>query len=385
MSNHESFPSHNPEVTENEPRFPDDPNQYTEAELLADPAKRFHVNPADFPIFAQQADQNKTLSVNESLSRHVTSTADTIAVIDGSSEKYPKADHVVYLDKSARPVSWLVNTFWTAFSDQKRPPHSYLAIDRAEWLQRSGVTLQPGEYIKEADGSERLATFSDFQTDKISREDIARIRALYIPGGIESEDVDAIMNTPTGLEGKNITIIDEVSRSGATANIAKWLLSQAIPEAAEINTYIYWHPSPGKINSSTGEIAMGNTPVWYPTDHSVRSGRGIGDVNPDYFEKRYNEHPTPKTLAQKFGSIALGQFIDLGKEIGQPSRKLAHEIQLMRKEYDAGHILPSMPNHYDEDAWIDHCESLGIEFVPADRAKGNKKAYLNVREKIEES
>ena len=32
-------------------RFSEDPNQYSEEELMSDPAKRFHVNPKNFPIF----------------------------------------------------------------------------------------------------------------------------------------------------------------------------------------------------------------------------------------------------------------------------------------------------------------------------------------------
>ena len=58
----------------------------------------------------------------------------------------------------------------------------------------------------------------------------------------EEFDPEVIMNTPTGLEGKNITIIDEVSRSGSTLEIAKLLVSQAIPEAASVNGCTFWRP-----------------------------------------------------------------------------------------------------------------------------------------------
>ena len=37
-------------------RFPEDPDQYSEEELMSDPAKRYHVNPEDFPIFSRQAE-----------------------------------------------------------------------------------------------------------------------------------------------------------------------------------------------------------------------------------------------------------------------------------------------------------------------------------------
>ena len=297
----------------------------------------------------------------------VKSTGVCISVIAGedtgysSREKLPAADHVIYLDKSARPVSWLVNVFWDAFTDKPRPKHSYLAIDRMEWFARTDTPVDASGYIKDPDGvSSHLATFEDFLKETVSDEDIARIRALYIPGGVEDEDIEKIMNTPTGLEEKNITIVDEVGRSGSTIEIAKYLISRAIPEAASVNGYVYWNS--GSQTGPNGEHQMRGVPVWYDADSRV--GRGIGDVNEAYFAKRYEQSPNPKTRAQKLGSIALGEFIDLSKEPGNKSRQLAKEIKIMRKEWDAGHILMPAPEHYDEEKWIDHVESQGVRLVP---------------------
>ena len=48
-----------PQTTEDlehpEPRFPEDPRQYSEAELMEDPAKRYHVNPDAGPACASSA------------------------------------------------------------------------------------------------------------------------------------------------------------------------------------------------------------------------------------------------------------------------------------------------------------------------------------------
>lgn len=355
-------------------RFPEDPDQYSEEELMSDPAKRYHVNPDEFPIFSRQAEKGpdwgdpaKTLPLDETMGRFVKSTADCIAVIAGedtgylSHEKLPAADHVIYLDKSARPVSWLVNVFWDAFTDKPRPKHSYLAIDRMEWFARTDTPVDASGYIKDSDDeSFHLATFEDFMKENVSDEDIARIRALYIPGGIEKEDIDTIMSTPTGLEGKNITIVDEVGRSGSTLEIAKYLISRAIPEAASVNGYVYW--SSGFQTGPGGEHQMRGVPVWYDADSRV--GRGIGDVNEAYFAKRYEQFPNPKTRAQKFGSIALGEYLDLSEEPGNKSRQLAREIKIMRREWDDGHIIMPVPEHYDEDKWMERLESQGVRFVP---------------------
>ena len=374
-------------------RFPEDPNQYTEEELLADPAKRFRVNPEDFPIFSLQAelgpkwgDGAETLALDDTVGRFVTCTADTIAILTGEdnglspSLEIPAADHVIYLDKSARPVSWLVSSFWSAFTDKEKPKHSYLAIDRKEWFARTDTPIEANEYIRNPDGSVRVAEFSDFRKENVSKEDLARIRALYIPGGIDSEDIDEIMQTPTGLDGKNITIIDEVSRSGSTLEIAKYLVSMAIPEAASVNGYIFWRP--GFQHSTNGETQMRSSPVWYDPDTHI--GRGIGDVNESYFEKRYEEHPNPKTRAQKFGAIVLGEYINLAEEPNNLSRELAKEIVVMRKEWDDGHILMTMPHHYDEQKWMEHVEEQGIKFVSPDVKPLPKNSYLSVLDDVTE-
>ncbi len=379
------------EQYQKELRFPEDPNQYSEEELMLDPAKRFHVNPDDFPIFSQQAlkgerfgDDAKTLPLDETMSRHVKATADCIAVIAGEDteggkgrEKIPAADFVIYLDKSARPVSWLNNAFWDAFTDKPRPKHSYLAIDRMEWFRRTETLVNMNGEIEDSDGTMRLARASDLRMENVTDMDIARIRALFIPGGIKNEDIEEIMNTPTNLEGKNITIIDEVERSGSTLGIAEYLVSRAIPEAASINGYYYW--APGWQISEEGQKQMRGTPVWYDTDSIL--GRGIGDINEAFFAKRYELYPTPKTRAQKFGAIVLGSFIDLSEEYGNKSRELANEIMIMRREWDDGHIMMEHPDHYDEEKWMDRLESQGVMFMPQ-QANMPRNAYLKIRNDI---
>lgn len=373
-------------------RFPEDPNQYSEEELMADPAKRFHVNPKDFPIFSRQAEMGpewksplETLPLDETMGRFVKATADCIAVLTGEDEgaysikELPAADYIVYLDKSARPVSWLNNVFWDAFTDKPRPKHSYLAIDRIEWFHRTGTLVDANGYVESPDGKTKyVATFEDFKRQNVTDEDIARIRALFIPGGIEDEDIEKIMNTPTGLEGKNITIVDEVGRSGSTLDISKYLISRAIPEAASVNGYIYWNA--GVQVGPNNERQMRGVPVWY--DPHSRVGRGIGDIDEGYFEKRYENYPNPKTRAQKYGAIALGAFVNLDEEPGHKSRQLAKEIKIMRKEWDAGHIMMPMPEHYSEEKWIERLEAQGIQFMPQ-QPNMPKNAYLRIKEEID--
>ena len=372
-------------------RFPEDPDQYTEEELRADPEKRFRVNPKDFPIFSQQAemgpnwgDKAENLPLDVTMSRYVTETADTVAVLAGESEKdreLPPTDLVVYLDKSARPVSFLVNEFWTTFTNQKRPKSTFLAIDRVRWLHYLGVDVDEDGQIRDEVEGKRPATINDVPKEKITKEDIARIRALFIPGGIEEENPDAIMETSTGLEGKNITIIDEVERSGTTMELAKYLVQLAIPEA-HIHGHAFWHPGfqretfPGGVTKKQ----MRGTPIWYDTKTSV--GRAIGDINEEFFEERHERYNTARTRAQKYGAFALGEFINLHNEPhNNRSLRIAEEIQKIFKEFKAGHILMLPTQHYDTDKMIDSLESLGIQFMP-NQDKPPKNSYQYVKNAI---
>ena len=51
------------------------------------------------------------------------------------------------------------------------------------------------------------------------------------------------MEQPTILDVKRILIVDEVSRTGATLNIATHLFKLAFPNAREITGSYFWHPS----------------------------------------------------------------------------------------------------------------------------------------------
>lgn len=356
------------------------------------PADCFRVNPADYPIFSRQSelsprwgDNSKTRwNIDKTLNRFVTSTADLIATIDGSSIEYEnhperiRPDHVIYLDKSARPVSWMVNLFWDKFSDEKRPGHSYLNIDRQPWFRRSGVTVNPDGYSRSPDGSLHRDSFSDFKTENIPPEDFARIRALYIDGGIKSENPAEIMESPSQLDGKNILIVDEVKRSGSTLDIAKWLIKNAFPEAASVEGAYFWQGSQ-KVNHDGTESQMRSVPVWY--DSSTTFGRGAGEIDPKFYADRHETFKTDRTRAQKFGSLVLSSTYDLASEPNQLSRELLREMKKMRGDFDAGKILLSAPHNYDFDRAADAIEAQGIKLAPSnDRSPDT---FINIQRAID--
>jgi len=266
--------------------------------------KRYYHNPEEYPLLRQQTHKlmrdgrmtSEVIPINENLIHYVQDTALLISIIDGTVaiDGNPGGgipyDHVVYLDKSARPVSWLVNLFWDEFAAKnssgvsvKRPKHSYINIDRSPWFRNVGISVSDDG--RQKDNGE-LATYGDFlnHIQNLTPRHLSEIRALYIPDGIEKEDADWINQQDTILTGKRVLIIDEVSRTGSTLNIATCLFQKAFPDAHSIEGSYFWHPSE-PILMMGNEKVLTSLPVWY--DPNTLTGRGIGSLDPDYYNNKY--------------------------------------------------------------------------------------------------
>lgn len=339
------------------------------------PSERFRVDPDDYPIFRQQAqlaekwgdNTAETWGIDQTVSKYVTSTANLIAKMDGTAVEYqqhpdlPKPDHVIYLDKSARPVSWLVNTFWKDFSEAERPSHSYLNVDRLPWFRRAGIEMDAGGYMMNEDGSKRRPTADDFMAhaQEIPDEVFLRVRALFVPGGVETDDLEQIRKMPTILNGKNLLIVDEVADTGATLEIAKYILNRAIPEIRSTQGDYFWEKD---IKVHDGQRQQRSVPVWY--SHDTSEGRGVGDVNEPFFRERYAENPNPKTRAQALGALALSEFVDLSKEETGSSRELAKEIKQMHEDYKQGKILLRRVNNWPLPRVAAAIQAQGMRLAP---------------------
>lgn len=358
-------------------------------------AEQFRVDPKQYPILQKQYELSSAWGNNDKVfwnidktaSRYVTETAELIGVIDGrmpsrESSEEQKADHVVYLDKSARPVSWLVGTFWDEFSDEKRPENSFLNIDRLPWFNRVMPGMRAG-MVEDESGALRRADFNDFMkhADKLPPEVFAGIRALYVTGGIETEDPEEIMKMPTVLDGKDVLVVDEVEESGATLKIAQYLLSRAIPEMKSLNGSYFWHQASKHSHDGTERQQM-SVPVWYDAGDS--RGRGVGEINRPFFAERHEKFQTPRTRAQKLGSFVLGEIMDLGKEEGGLSRELAREVVQLREDYREGKVLPRVSAHMPNDMVdeiVDKLQEQGVRFAP--ESDKSPDTFLNVAKAID--
>lgn len=333
---------------------------------------KYSHSPDEFPVLKKQTHQiiiddqkqSATININENIVHYIQETALLISVIDGSLNDTTPFDHVIYLDKSARPVSWLVNMLWDEFATKDssgntmaRPKHSYINIDRSPWFRNVGINVSDDG--RQKDNGE-LARYTDFvkaaEAGNLKTEHLAAIHALYIDGGIENEDIDSIMNTPTYLDGKKVLIIDEVSRTGSTLNIAKYLFEHAIPEVGEIVGDYFWHPQEAPLMLGN-ESVLTSLPVWY--DPNTLTGRGIGGLEPDYYKNRYKEYLSiaenndkidlKKLRTQSFASSVFsapllnddGSVLNLKDE--KVTRNLTADLIKMVNDYKSGKIFFDPP------------------------------------------
>jgi len=248
------------------------------------------------------------------LEQYVSETDQLIGILDGSiteeraieikdpliGEDEPiNPDTVIWLDKSARPVSWFVDAFWDQFAKPgaKKPDDEFLNIDRINWFVHTGHD--------ESVASWRLGP-DDFDIEDVDPARIDGVRALFVEGDLSEDNWrEEIWNMPTRLDGQSLLIIDEVMNRGGTLAIAAQVLKKAIPEAKVSATY-FWHTGRYSLNRNSAESVdqqMESVPVWY--DNHNKMGRGIGDISIAYWQHEYAKEPTQVNLKRKLASFAL--------------------------------------------------------------------------------
>ncbi|MBO4812899.1 hypothetical protein J5491_02000 [Candidatus Saccharibacteria bacterium] len=276
-------------------------------------------------------------------------------------EKCPFPDEIIYLDKSGRPVSWLVNTFWEDFAlkdengqVKERPKHSYVNIDRGLILQSFfGMTVMDGAIKYDDDYYSNHYDAWMACRDKLNDEHLSQLRALFLEGDVENPDEltpEQIMKMPARLDNKNILIIDEVSSNHKTTlEMAETLFSKAFP-GCNVRSMTFWP-----------ESASRSVPVWYhKTDVE---GRGIGDVEPEFYEDLLKQYSNPgyfrdlgvpedqieqvqakavkKVKMQLLGKRLLSSRVNLAIERQNMTRELMSDFRQLHEDYLAHKVLPS--------------------------------------------
>lgn len=181
------------------------------------------------------------------------------------------ADVVFYLDKSARPVEWFVDSMWDVFKEEdgsipEKPERKFMNIH----AQESAGGARP-------DSQEIVEAVRRGDYDLMVHE----MREVY-----------------PDMSGKNILAVDEVSVSGATEIFAYELFRRAFPDA-HIKSAAWMQA--GKKFDQQGNSFPVEIPVWYSELNDA--GRGIKPLNADRSAKSNN-------LTQAKGAHILSSGLD---------------------------------------------------------------------------
>jgi hypothetical protein len=171
-----------------------------------------------------------------------------------------KIDVVIFLDKSGRPVQWMMSELWPIFAGETQKPESYFAnVDAAEFcgLDKESGVRPTDEEVEEA-------------KKRVTEDDLQQIRDVYRPRLIIGPDNESHLEPL--FDGKNVLIVDETSVSGHTLGIAEFLFSKSFPGANFSRQH--WQFNHKKILGNGREISL-NNPVWYSSLDVT--GRGVGD------------------------------------------------------------------------------------------------------------
>lgn len=255
----------------------------------------------------------------------------------------------IYLDKSARPVSYLMRKIWPKLSDGERPESLFRNVDKGNWR----ALMSPETENVESPDVESISLDNfvlNGGTEEVLIDHLSRIRATFLEPKYlnqidESNFVEEVWKYPTTLDDQRVAIIDEVKSSGATLKIADTLLRAAIPEARF--EPMHWS-SPGTVqwdiydtvgNPTGKEFAAKTVPVWYDADTS--EGRGIGELNPGVAQRN-------PSLVTRLGKYVLSNAPMSSDGDRAPMDKRSIEIKqdldVLADRFLSGQVMSYIPS-----------------------------------------
>jgi len=304
---------------------------------LVSPLEQAEHTPAfEYSLLRGHARTDGSLKTDEQLrSQYVELTdklihlmTDGIIIFDHKTQEVltEKPDFVVWLDKSARPVSWLTKELWPVLAPDAQgkvpdmPQFRFVNIDREQWVN----TIDP-------------TGTGTMNIDKVDDTIIRSLRSIFVaPSHKHGELTKDLDSAPTEFDNKTVMIVDEVRSSGRTLEFSQRFFEKAFPTARIATTY--WMGSAVMIDGVTGNADL---PVWYK-DYTVK-GRGVANR-----DERISQRS--KSQTQRLGAWFLST------RLGEPdpaSDQLRLELHQLAEDVKNGRMLvvPSStrdPEDYDE-------------------------------------
>lgn len=236
-----------------------------------------------------------------------------ITLTDGLIQKMveQQTEVAVFLDKSARPIAWMVRKLWDQLQPDvpggekmPMPEMKFLNIDREQW----------GAVIGRSEGN-------GIDIKKLPKERISELRRIFEP-------VQPNNGERTMLSDKTVMVIDEVRVSGDTLDMATQIMKRAFPDAAEIEGEHWMIPG---IKIAAGVRMNEESPVWY--DKEKNTGRGVANRDTSVSSKSSSRR-------QQIGKFWLGTAF---KQVDRDGLALRNDINLMTEELRRG-MLPYIPS-----------------------------------------
>jgi hypothetical protein len=268
---------------------------------------------------------------------------------DTGEKELKKPDVVVWLDKSARPLSWLTKAAWPQLAADakgnvpKMPEFKFVNIDREQWVNK----VDP------------MGT-GMMNIDLVDQSIIQSLRSVFVsPTDKKNKIGHHIDEAKTSLDGKTVMIVDEVFASGRTLDIATKFFTRAFPKAAIAGAH--WM---GGITMRKGAVGNADIPVWYKDD--TEFGRGVGNRNEA-------KSQMSDSMTQRLGGWFLSTILRDDSE----SRQLRKELKMLANDA-AEHkfiFMPSVERDGDDlDERIARYNDMTLdEVIDAKHAQNSKK------------
>lgn len=236
------------------------------------------VDPEDYKVLRPDSYHTDIVSQEELLEKYIRLLNPLVEKLAGNQEQ-PGFDEVVFLDKSARPLYWMLKKMWPHMAPQSIDEHGqtltapmpkvkFANIDRLFWRKNPDQEIEEG-------GARRI-------TD----DDVSGLRAIF-------------NHKENTLDGKRVLIVDEQSESGDTLRVAEKLFKQAFPDA-DIDGFS-WIRHRYTIEKGQKKYEVREIPMWYPPkDEKSKNfkitGRGV--FNPIIDKAKHENERFPENSYQ---------------------------------------------------------------------------------------